>query len=1112
MRTIDPRWLFLAAIVPGLAALATITVTTHQAEHKRAEQQTLLMARSLSSVLDREMFAAQKTAQAVALASDAIDRKDFASFYRKAKQILADTEVADYVVLTDASGQEYINTAMAFGTPLPRTRNLAKVRQVFSSGRPVVSDLIIGSATDQYLTAIDVPVLRGGKVVYDLSMGMLSERFNRILQVQTLQPGWGAVIFDRNGLIVARKRTPGKHLGEKVVPALLNSLTGPAEGRLETRSLEGEPFTGAYCRSALTDYTVAVAAPTRTLEAAVSKHTRSSLGAVVAGILTSLLLVWYLSGKLRRSARFLKRENEKNLALLHNASDGIHILDTNGNVIEASDSFCAMLGYTRQEVIGMNLSRWDAKFVGDELLQALRKQFKISGRSEFQTRHRRKDGAVIDVEVSSYMLELDGQPALFNSSRDITERKRVEAALRISEDQFRRFFEDNNAVMLLIDPDSGAIEDANAAASHYYGWAHDELCARKIQEINLLSAEQVAAERRLAVKQQRNYFVFPHRLADGSVHTVEVHSTPVPVGPRNMLFSIIHDVTDRKQAEDSLRLAASVFANSREGIIITTHDGTIVDVNKACLDITGYKLAEIVGQKPSLLKSGKHDAEFYAAMWHALESSGTWEGEIWNRRQNGEIYPQWLTIMAVRNDKGEISHYVATFTDISQSKAAEEEIKHLAFYDGLTGLPNRRLLLDRLSQAMTSSARSGDGGALLLIDLDNFKALNDTLGHVVGDQLLEQVAQRLIGCIREGDTVARLGGDEFVVILETLSGNPDEAATQTKIVAEKVLATLNQTYHLSGQHHHSTSSIGATLFFGHLDSVEILLKQADLAMYQAKAAGRNVMRFFDPAMQAVANSRAQLETDLRQGLNRKEFILFYQPQVDLDGRLTGAEALVRWRHPERGLVPPYEFIPQAEENGLILPLGCWVLETACTQLKAWSTKPGWEQLTLSVNISARQFHHPDFVDRVLASVDRTCIDPGKLKLEITESLLLDDIEDIINKMGLLKARGIGFSLDDFGTGYSSLAYLKRLPLDQLKIDQSFVRDVLTDPNDEAIARTIIALANSLGLSVIAEGVETITQRDFLAAEGCHAYQGFLFGRPGPVDQLELHYDRSLPDR
>jgi diguanylate cyclase (GGDEF)-like protein len=445
---------------------------------------------------------------------------------------------------------------------------------------------------------------------------------------------------------------------------------------------------------------------------------------------------------------------------------------------------------------------------------------------------------------------------------------------------------------------------------------------------------------------------------------------------------------------------------------------------------------------------------------------------------------------------------VVTHTDVTSRKEADDKIQLLAFYDNLTGLPNRRLLHDRLHRALAASARSGREGALLFIDLDNFKLLNDVCGHNFGDALLVQVAQRLNGCVRTGDTVARLGGDEFVVLLENLHEKPEEAAATTKLVGEKILALLHRPYQLADQQHLASASIGATMFLGHRDSIDELLKRADIAMYQAKTAGRHTIRFYDQHLQSVVATRVTLEADLRAGIAMGQLVLYFQPQMDGLGGITGAEALVRWRHPERGLVSPAEFIPIAEETGLILPLGNWVLDAACRQIAAWSGRRELAHLTVAVNVSARQFQQEDFVGAVLEVLAATCADPHKLKLELTESMLCENVEGIIIKMESLKKCGIRFSLDDFGTGYSSLSYLKRLPLSQLKIDQSFVRDVTSDANDAAIARTIISLGRTLGLEVIAEGVETEGQRAFLADLGCHAFQGYLFGRPEPADAFE----------
>jgi diguanylate cyclase (GGDEF)-like protein/PAS domain S-box-containing protein len=552
---------------------------------------------------------------------------------------------------------------------------------------------------------------------------------------------------------------------------------------------------------------------------------------------------------------------------------------------------------------------------------------------------------------------------------------------------------------------------------------------------------------------------------------------------------------------DQLRIAATVF-DSQEAMLITDANGIILQVNRAFTEITGYSPQEAIGQTPRLLQSDRHDAAFYQEMWGTLVRDGFWQGEVWDRRKNGEVYPKWLAISAVKDLNKTVTHYVGTHFDITERKRAEAKIEELAYFDQLTGLANRTLLLDRLKQTMAFSAHSGKFGALLLLDLDRFKTVNDTLGHDMGDEMLKQVAQRLIPCVRAGDTVARMGGDEFVVMLTSLSMSEVDAAAQTEAVAEKILASFNKPFQLGDVAYRITPSIGATVFTDHLASVDDLTKQADLAMYKAKTCGRNLIRFFDPAMEVAVKDRATLEKDLRQALEEKQFLLHYQPQIAGDNQLTGAEVLVRWQHPQRGMVSPAEFITHAEETGLILPLGHWVLETACTQLARWATQAGMEHLTLAVNVSAHQFCEPDFVGKVQAVVTQTGANPKRLKLELTESLLIENVEDIIKKMFVLKADGIGFSLDDFGTGYSCLSYLKRLPLDQLKIDQSFIRDVLTDPNDAAIAKTVVALAQSLGLGVIAEGVETAAQRDFLAASGCHAFQGYFFSRPLPLQAFE----------
>ncbi len=567
--------------------------------------------------------------------------------------------------------------------------------------------------------------------------------------------------------------------------------------------------------------------------------------------------------------------------------------------------------------------------------------------------------------------------------------------------------------------------------------------------------------------------------------------------PRFIVLS--RDITGRKMSEADLKIAATAF-ESQEGMIITDADGKILRVNRAFSAITGYSNQDAVGKNSSMLSSGRHDAKFYNAMWESISLTGGWEGEIWNRRKNGEIYPEYLTVTAVTDENGKVANYVAAFEDITERKVAEEKIRNLAFYDPLTGLPNRRLLLDRLQRSLASAHRNDRQGALLFIDLDNFKTLNDTMGHDVGDLLLQQVALRLKEGVREGDTVARLGGDEFVVILEDMSGDTAAAVAQAEAAAEKILSLLNRPYLLSGSEYRNTPSIGATLFCEQHQSMEELLKQADIAMYQAKKAGRNTIRFFDPKMQEAINTRAALENELRHALKMQQLHLYYQIQVDSSNRPLGAEVLLRWIHPQRGMIAPDKFISLAEETGLILPIGLWVLETACAQIARWQQSD--RNLVLAVNVSAKQFFDPDFVFQVHRAIQNHAIDPRLLKLELTESMLAENIESIIATMNALKAYGIQFSLDDFGTGYSSLQYLKRLPLDQLKIDQSFVRGLITDNSDKAIVRTIIAMAKSMNLDVIAEGVETRDQQSLLQSKGCSHFQGYLFGKPVPIEEFE----------
>lgn len=646
----------------------------------------------------------------------------------------------------------------------------------------------------------------------------------------------------------------------------------------------------------------------------------------------------------------------------------------------------------------------------------------------------------------------------------------------------------------------GNIRGWSVQAQNIFGWSgeevvghplHDFIIPVRYREAHKQGLKHFLASGEGPVLQSRIEVEGLHRL--GHEFPIELAISPVRSAGEIEFNAFIRDISQRKKSEDELRIAAIAF-ESLEGMIVTDANKIIINVNQAFTQITGYSVDEVVGKSPSILQSGRHNDLFYQELWSGLNQNKFWYGEVWNKRKSGEIYPELFRISAVTNKYGQVTNYLAAFTDISESKKSEDVINALSFYDALTHLPNRKLMLDRLNQLLESSVKNQQYGAILSLDLDNFKILNDTKGHDIGDLMLIEVAKRLKTCTHAKDTISRIGGDEFVVLLSELSTDNLHAANLVEAVAERVRAALKLPFKLLDGEYHSSVSIGICLFLNHDLSVDELFKRADSAMHQAKQSGRNAIRFFDTTTQTALESRVLLESMLRNAIP-DQFILYYQPQVDDAGHIIGAEALIRWLHPKNGLISPAMFIPLAEETGLILPIGDWVMESACQQLKAWESNPKLQHLQLAVNVSAKQFQQQEFVAKVLSVLDQTGANPTKLKLELTESLVVDDVDMMIAKMGALKAVGVSFSLDDFGTGFSSLSYLKRLPLNQLKIDQSFVRNLLEDPNDEAIVRTVIALGHAMGLSVIAEGVETKEQRDFLYTHGCLHYQGYLFGRP-----------------
>lgn len=677
---------------------------------------------------------------------------------------------------------------------------------------------------------------------------------------------------------------------------------------------------------------------------------------------------------------------------------------------------------------------------------------------------------------------------------------RTDLNLRNSEEKLRTALNFSPNAIFMVGAD-GRFTYANRQAESLLGYDGEALLHLGIMDTlpaEELESAMAAFQRNLAGNHE--FFETTLLRKDGSRVSVEINGVLLPDG--NVLGEVC-DITQRKAAEAQVRRLLheqQVILDNAIVSIVKVRDRTIVWANRGYENMFGYGPGELDGASSRQLYLDQAEyEELGARAYPVLQAGGHFRGESRFRRKDGQIIWTDISSAVLDKEKGET---LWAFSDITERKRAEDEIRHLAYFDPLTHLPNRRLLMDRLGHALIASKRSREFGALMILDLDHFKRLNDTQGHDIGDRLLLAVAQRLTACVRQEDTVSRLGGDEYVVMLEGLGQSERTAAAQAEGVAEKISLALTQPYVLGGgeAEYFSTTSIGLTLFHGENDSAEVLLKQADVALYQAKDAGRNAVRFFSPAMQSAIESRIALEQALRRGLDASEFRLYYQPQVDHDGRLIGAETLIRWLPPEQGPVLPAQFIPLAEESGLILRIGQWVLDTACAQIKLWERDPLARDLQLSVNVSARQFHQADFVEQVRQSLLASGANPARLILELTEGVVLDDVEVVIQRMRQLDALGVGFALDDFGTGYSSLSYLKRLPLDQLKIDQSFVRDVTRDANDAAIVRAILAMSRSLGLQAIAEGVETRAQRDFLFENGCTAFQGYLFGRPVPIEE------------
>jgi len=801
----------------------------------------------------------------------------------------------------------------------------------------------------------------------------------------------------------------------------------------------------------------------------------------------------------------MQNQNEANLlALIDSSEDMWGSVDLNYRMLVFNKNFARYIQscFGVEIAVGMN----PADILPQERASAWPHLYQRAlTHGAFRCEYTLSDGRVYEISVYP-LLEHGTATGVSVYGRDITDRKQAEEklsastkALQLSEERYRAAFETNLDAICINRLSDGEFVDANDSFLSTLGYNREDVVGERLLDLGIWvdMADRQRLMDALHRESRCRNLVIRFRKKDGGIFWGQLSASLIEINGVVCILTITRDITVSRTNEERYR---TVFQTTQDGITISrTNDGHYIDVNKSFLDFMGYEREEMIGR--SSLEIGiwvdLTDRQRLIDLIHNHKSFR--DESVQFRKKSGEIL--WALISASEIEIEGEPCLMSVVRDVTEAREAAQKIEDLAHYDQLTHLPNRKLLLDRMRQALVTSCRSGRKCALLLVDLDNVRTLNDLMGHYVGDLMLQEVAQRLSYSVREFDLVARIGGDEFVVLLEELSDVTGHAAEQARIVGEKLLASLAQPCMLNGREVLCTCSIGISVCEDQRLEAGELLQQADIAMDKAKAAGRNTLRFFSPDLQAAVSERAALEDDLREAIRGQQFLLYYQPQVS-HGIIVGTEALIRWHHPRRGVLFPSDFISLAEETGLILDMGGWVLESACEQIARWSRRAETAHLSVAVNISALQFRQPEFEQHVLAALKRIGADPRRLKLELTESMLVDNIEEVIAKMTRLRSYEISFSLDDFGTGYSSLSYLKRLPLDQLKIDRAFVRDILTDSSSGAIAETIISLGKAMGMPVIAEGVESEEQRIFLARLGCHAYQGYLTSRPLPVNEFE----------
>jgi len=1153
MRDLGARSFFLLAGVPAVLAIAVLTYVLYLRDVDSVKDDVQQTARAVSLSVDAEIVGAMKFLQAFVSSSEALEASDFETVRRKAVAALVASDVADGLAVTDATGQQLVNTFADDGDALPRTLHIDRIHQVFATGKPQVSDVLVGTVSRKHQVVIDVPVIRDGQVRYDSDIVLSSERFQTLLQSQRLPADWVVVVFDRNGTVVGRSQEHEKYVGQKVVRPLVERLQGDLEGTFEMSTLNGLPITGAYARSPVTGYGVAIGVPKQLLWA----RLRADLGwpalGIAAAMGASLLLGWRFGGVMQRrreAEHAALAEQQRLFDILETLPVYVVLLTHDGQVQFANRVFRENFGHLDESAEGNPLvaARQACRAIDSEAVPG------TSGASNLIERiWNAPDGAVYSV-TDQRVADVSGQPLILEMGVNVTRQKRAEGEQALLNRALRLVSECNSALVHVRD-ERALLESICQLVVHTGGYLmawigvaenDPEKTVRSVAQAGddegYLSSIQVSwgdnpkgrGPTGLAVRTQRtqvnqncltNPAMAPWReaalkrgyqasialplvndgramgvltiyaLAPDAFHPQEValleqlaDDLAFGVGALRAERARRQAVAGQRELEERYRL---VLDNAADAVLIADPSARLVYVNRQASVLLDCPETTLLQRSLSDIISASGQSWATGVFAPRSASVGA-TVEVEFVRDDGRTVP--VEVNTVRLPDGNL---YAACRDISERKGYEAQLEYRSTHDALTALPNRNLLADRLEQSIAHARRTRTQVAVMLLDLDRFKLVNDSLGHEVGDALLQGVATTLKACVRAGDTVARLGGDEFVVVAADLSTEAEMIA-----LAGKLQQAVSRSAKIGGHELATAASLGISVYPRDGQTSVELIKNADTAMYRAKELGRDGFQFYAPEMNSRMLERLELENGLRRALAQQELELHYQPKVDLrDGRVVGAEALIRWRHPILGLVPPGDFIPLAEENGLILPMGTWIIDTACAQLHAWKIA-GFGDLSLAINISARQFQHDSLADTVAQALQRHGVAPSRLELEVTETAIMTRPADTAGLLQALKSVGVRISLDDFGTGYSSLNYLKRFPIDSLKIDQSFVRDITTDPDDAAIARLVIALGRDLGYKVIAEGVETPGQLAMLRQLGCDEMQGYLFSRPLPVAEFE----------